>query len=40
MIEEPYRWVEAVANRREYIETRSPAAAQSLRSDIAMASCL
>ena len=20
MIEEPYRWVEAVANRREYIE--------------------
>src|SRR3954467_9400369 len=22
MIEEPYRWVEAVANRREYIETQ------------------
>ncbi len=23
MIEEPYRWVEAIANRREYIETNS-----------------
>src|SRR6202165_2827000 len=22
MIEEPYRWVEAIANRREYIETQ------------------
>ena len=22
MIEEPYRWVEAIANRREYVETQ------------------
>jgi proteasome alpha subunit len=38
MIEEPYRWVEAVANRREYIETQlasgSPIAAVSFRDGI------
>lgn len=38
MIEEPYRWVEAVANRREYIETQlssgSPIAALSFRDGI------
>ncbi|MDQ2919244.1 MAG: 20S proteasome subunit A/B [Verrucomicrobiota bacterium] len=38
MIEEPYRWVEAVANRREYIETQlaagSPIVALSFRDGI------
>ncbi|MFN2508654.1 MAG: proteasome subunit alpha [Chthoniobacterales bacterium] len=38
MIEEPYRWVEAVANRREYIETQlaagSPIAAVGCRDGI------
>lgn len=38
MIEEPYRWVEAVANRREYIETQlaggSPIAAVSCNGGI------
>ena len=38
MIEEPYRWVEAIANRREYIETQlapgSPIAAVSFRDGI------
>lgn len=38
MIEEPYRWVEAIANRREYIETQlasgSPIAAVSYSSGI------
>lgn len=38
MIEEPYRWVEAVANRREYIETQlasgSPIAALGFRGGI------
>src|SRR6478752_7594819 len=38
MIEEPYRWVEAVANRREYIETQlaagSPIVAVSFRDGI------
>ena len=38
MIEEPYRWVEAVANRREYIETQlaggSPIAAVGFRDGI------
>ena len=38
MIEEPYRWVEAIANRREYIETQlapgSPIAALSYREGI------
>ena len=38
MIEEPYRWVEAIANRREYIETQlapgSPIAALSCRDGI------
>lgn len=38
MIEEPYRWVEAVANRREYIETQlatgSPIAAVGYRDGI------
>ncbi|MEP6603170.1 MAG: hypothetical protein ABJB69_04400 [Spartobacteria bacterium] len=38
MIEEPYRWVEAIANRREYIETQlasgSPIAAVSYRDGI------
>jgi len=38
MIEEPYRWVEAIANRREYIETQlasgSPIAAVGYRSGI------
>src|SRR5689334_19845282 len=38
MIEEPYRWVEAIANRREYIETQlasgSPIAALSCREGI------
>lgn len=38
MTEEPYRWVEAVANRREYIETQlasgSPIAAVSCREGI------
>ena len=38
MIEEPYRWVEAVANRREYIETQlasgSPIAAVACRDGI------
>jgi proteasome alpha subunit len=38
MIEEPYRWVEAIANRREYIETQlapgSPIAALSSRDGI------
>ena len=38
MIEEPYRWVEAVANRREYVETQlaggSPIAAVSFREGI------
>lgn len=40
MIEEPYRWVEAVANRREYIETQlapgSPIAAVSCRDGIVL----
>jgi proteasome alpha subunit len=38
MIEEPYRWVEAIANRREYIETQlasgNPIAAVSFRDGI------
>src|SRR5207237_5411425 len=38
MIEEPYRWVEAIANRHEYIETQlapgSPIAALSYRDGI------
>ena len=38
MTEEPYRWVEAIANRREYIETQlasgSPIAAVSFRDGI------
>ena len=38
MIEEPYRWVEAIANRREYIETQlapgGPIAAVSYRDGI------
>jgi proteasome alpha subunit len=38
MIEEPYRWVEAVANRREYVETQlapgSPIAAVSCRDGV------
>ena len=38
MIEEPYRWVEAIANRREYIETQlaagSPIAAMTYREGI------
>ena len=38
MIEEPYRWVEAIANRREYIETQlaagSPIAAIGYRDGI------
>ena len=38
MIEEPYRWVEAISNRREYIETQlapgSPIAALSCRDGI------
>ena len=38
MIEEPYRWVEAIANRREYIETQlapgSPIAAFGYRDGI------
>lgn len=38
MIEEPYRWVEAIANRREYIETQlasgSPIVAMSYRDGI------
>ena len=38
MIEEPYRWVEAIANRREYIETQlaagSPIAAVAYREGI------
>ncbi|MBA2584934.1 MAG: 20S proteasome subunit A/B [Chthoniobacterales bacterium] len=38
MIEEPYRWVEAIANRREYIETQlapgSPLVALSCREGI------
>jgi proteasome alpha subunit len=38
MIEEPYRWVEAIANRREYIETQlasgSPIAAVGYREGI------
>jgi len=38
MIEEPYRWVEAIANRREYIETQlaagSPIAAMTYRDGI------
>jgi proteasome alpha subunit len=38
MIEEPYRWVEAIANRREYIETQlaqgSPIAALGYRDGI------
>ena len=38
MIEEPYRWVEAIANRREYIETQlasgSPIVALSYRDGI------
>jgi proteasome alpha subunit len=41
MIEEPYRWVEAIANRREYIETQlapgSPIAAVSYRDGILFA---
>ena len=40
MIEEPYRWVEAVANRREYIETQlaggSPIAAVGYRDGIVL----
>ncbi|MFN2476607.1 MAG: 20S proteasome subunit A/B [Chthoniobacterales bacterium] len=40
MIEEPYRWVEAVANRREYIETQlgpgSPIAGVSFRDGIVL----
>ena len=32
MTEEPYRWVEAIANRREYIETQlAPRAVRSRR---------
>ena len=38
MIEEPYRWVEAIANRREYIEGQlapgSPIAALGYREGI------
>ena len=38
MIEEPYRWVEAIANRREYIEGQlapgSPIAALGYRDGI------
>lgn len=38
MIEEPYRWVEAISNRREYVETQlapgSPIAALSFRDGI------
>lgn len=38
MIEEPYRWVEAIANRREYIEAQlapgSPIAALGYRDGI------
>lgn len=38
MIEEPYRWVEAIANRREYVETQlaagSPIAAMGYRDGI------
>ena len=38
MIEEPYRWVEAIANRREYVETQlaqgSPIAAVGFRDGI------
>jgi proteasome alpha subunit len=38
MIEEPYRWVEAIANRREYVETQlaqgSPIAAVGYRDGI------
>src|SRR5207244_2637741 len=38
MIEEPYRWVEAIANRREYIETQlasgSPIAAVGYREGV------
>jgi len=38
MIEEPYRWVEAIANRREYVETQlaqgSPIAAVGYRNGI------
>src|SRR5216110_1451642 len=38
MIEEPYRWVEAIANRREYIETQlasgSPIAALGYRDGV------
>lgn len=41
MIEEPYRWVEAIANRREYIETQlaggSPVIAVSCRDGIVIA---
>jgi proteasome alpha subunit len=40
MIEEPYRWVEAVVNRREYVETQlaggSPIAAVSCREGIVL----
>src|SRR6187551_3898200 len=40
MIEEPYRWVEAIANRREYIETQlapgSPIAAVGFRDGIVL----
>lgn len=42
MIEEPYRWVEAIANRREYIETQlatgAPIAAVSFEAGIVLAS--
>ena len=44
MIEEPYRWVEAIANRREYIETQlaagSPIAAVGYRDGIDSTQCL
>lgn len=40
MIEEPYRWIEAIANRREYIETQlasgSPIAAVGCREGIVL----
>ena len=40
MIEEPYRWVEAIANRREYIEGQLAPVVPSRRWVIAKAFCL
>jgi len=37
MIEEPYRWVEAIANRRKYIETQLASGSPIRRWDIATA---